>query len=201
MSGGFRLFDLIPPSGVETERKGTSAMNPQTGNESPQVTLRHVEREDITEIVQMADKIWRQHFPGIISDEQIDYMLAKMYSPGVISQELESGRTEYCFILNDNRHVGFCAFGPSAQKAEMKLHKLYVLPQYQRNGFGNSALNGIEQLCRKQGFDTLTLSVNKHNSSAIHAYRSRGFSIEEAVAVDIGGGFVMDDYIMKKRLC
>jgi ribosomal protein S18 acetylase RimI-like enzyme len=177
-------------------------MNPQTGKgRRPQVTLQHVEREDITEIVQMADKVWRQHFPGIISDEQIDYMLAKMYSPGVISQELESGQAEYYFILNEGRHVGFCSFGPSAQEAEMKLHKLYVLPQYQRNGFGNSTLNCIEQLCRKRKFDTLTLAVNKHNSSAIHAYRSRDFSIEEAVAVDIGGGFIMDDYIMKKRLC
>ena len=194
-------FQPDSPTGVETGRKNTSAMNPQTGNKSPQVTLQHVEREDITEIVQMAEKIWREHFPGIISDEQIDYMLVKLYSPGVISQELESGQAEYYFILDEERHVGFCSFGPSAKEAEMKLHKLYVLPQYQRNGFGNSALNCLEQLCRKQGFDILTLAVNKNNSSAIHAYHSRGFFIEEAVAVDIGEGFIMDDYIMKKRLC
>ena len=162
--------------------------------------LQHVEREDITEIVRMAEEVWREHFPGIISEEQIDYMLSKMYSPGVISQELESGLADYCFILNENRHVGFCSFGPSVTETEMKLHKLYVLPQYQRNGFGNSALNCIEQLCRKRGFDTLTLAVNKQNSSAVHAYHSRGFSIEKAVAIDIGGGFIMDDYIMKKRL-
>ena len=46
----------------------------------------------------------------------------------------------------------------------------------------------------------MTLAVNKHNSGAIHAYRRKGFVMEESVTVDIGGGFIMDDYIMRKKL-
>ena len=39
-------------------------------------------------------------------------------------------------------------------------------------------------------------SVNKRNQQALGAYRRYGFVIREEVVVDIGGGFVMDDYIM-----
>jgi RimJ/RimL family protein N-acetyltransferase len=47
---------------------------------------------------------------------------------------------------------------------------------------------------------TLILNVNKQNLRAIRAYERNGFFVREAVVVDIGGGFVMDDYVMAKRL-
>jgi len=48
--------------------------------------------------------------------------------------------------------------------------------------------------------ETLILAVNKGNSNAIAAYRKQGFSIRDSVSVDIGGGFVMDDFIMARSL-
>jgi ribosomal protein S18 acetylase RimI-like enzyme len=42
--------------------------------------------------------------------------------------------------------------------------------------------------------------VNKGNARAIAFYRKHGFDIAESVVVDIGGGFVMDDYVMGKEL-
>jgi RimJ/RimL family protein N-acetyltransferase len=46
----------------------------------------------------------------------------------------------------------------------------------------------------------LILSVNKRNTKAITAYKRNGFAIVESVVTDIGGGFVMDDYVMDKEL-
>ena len=43
--------------------------------------------------------------------------------------------------------------------------------------------------------DTLVLAVNKQNVRAIAAYERKGFSVRESVCVNIGGGFVMDDFI------
>jgi diamine N-acetyltransferase len=42
------------------------------------------------------------------------------------------------------------------------------------------------------------LAVNKRNVNAINAYLKHGFRIAEAVVKEIGGGFVMDDYVMEK---
>ena len=46
----------------------------------------------------------------------------------------------------------------------------------------------------------LILSVNKRNARAIAAYKRNDFAVAESVVTDIGGGFVMDDYIMAKGL-
>jgi ribosomal protein S18 acetylase RimI-like enzyme len=51
-----------------------------------------------------------------------------------------------------------------------------------------------------RGCDRLTLAVNKMNRGAIDAYLKHGFRIADAVVKDIGDGFVMDDYIMVKRV-
>ena len=55
----------------------------------------------------------------------------------------------------------------------------------------------IERLCRDRGLDFLWLTVNKGNPS-VQAYQRLGFSIAAEIVMDIGGGFVMDDYRMEK---
>ena len=49
-------------------------------------------------------------------------------------------------------------------------------------------------------YNGLVLNVNKHNVSAQAAYQRRGFAIRGPVVLDIGGGFVMDDFVMARPL-
>lgn len=44
------------------------------------------------------------------------------------------------------------------------------------------------------------LTVNKHNDLGTRAYKGKGFEVIDAVETNIGEGFVMDDYIMEKKL-
>ena len=53
---------------------------------------------------------------------------------------------------------------------------------------------------RADGAGWLILNVNKRNASAIAFYERCGLAVREAVVVDIGEGFVMDDYVMAKPL-
>lgn len=50
------------------------------------------------------------------------------------------------------------------------------------------------------GKDKITLTVNKNNLNSISIYKRMGFEIEGELITDIGGGFVMDDYLMVMRL-
>jgi ribosomal protein S18 acetylase RimI-like enzyme len=52
-------------------------------------------------------------------------------------------------------------------------------------------------VARAYGCDALVLAVNKRNEGALAAYAKHGFAIVESVVKDIGGGFVMDDYVMR----
>ena len=46
----------------------------------------------------------------------------------------------------------------------------------------------------------IELTVNKYNSGTIAAYEKMGFEKVRPAVFDIGGGYIMDDYIMKKSL-
>lgn len=43
---------------------------------------------DIAAVIDLAGVIWRHHYPGIVSMEQIDYMLAQRYTPAVIRAQM-----------------------------------------------------------------------------------------------------------------
>ena len=51
-----------------------------------------VRESDIAEVVELARAIWYQHYPDIISVEQIEYMLGQRYHPDLIRAQLASGR-------------------------------------------------------------------------------------------------------------
>ena len=155
--------------------------------------------EHLAEISALAGVIWRAHYPGIITPAQIDYMLARMYDVDVLRRELGSGLAWFRALV-DGELRGFASVGPTEIATEFKLHKLYVHPDWQRHGLGAALLNEIESTARARGATTLGLNVNKRNEIAIAAYRKRGFTIRESIVADIGGGFVMDDYVMVKPL-
>lgn len=155
--------------------------------------------EHLAEISALAGVIWRVHYPGIITPGQIDYMLARMYDVNVMWRELEQG-IAWFRALADGALRGFASVGPTESATEFKLHKLYVHPDWQRNGIGSALLKHCEALSRTRGATTLMLNVNKRNEKAIAAYLKRGFTVRESIVADIGGGFVMDDYVMVRTL-
>jgi ribosomal protein S18 acetylase RimI-like enzyme len=164
-----------------------------------QVVIELARSEHLAEISALAAIIWRTHYPGIISHQQIDYMLMRMYDVELMRRELEAG-IAYDRLLVDGTLRGFASYGPESSAREAKLHKLYVHPDFQRRGFGAMLLRHVESVIRARGLIQLVLAVNKKNEKAIAAYHKNGFTIRESVVNDIGGGFMMDDYVMMKRL-
>ena len=157
--------------------------------------------EHLPAIAELAGVIWRACYPDIISHAQIDYMLTRMYSLEVLCDEIRSQGIRYERMLVDGELAGFASWGPTAETGVVKLHKIYLLADWHGRGLGRQLLQHVVVQVRAAGAHRLILSVNKRNGKAIAAYRRNGFVITESVVTDIGGGFVMDDYIMAKDLC
>lgn len=165
-----------------------------------QIEIRPASEEHLPDLAKLAGVIWREHYPGIISREQIEYMLKKMYALETLRAELHQQGIQFWRLLSGDRCVGFAALGPTPDPAVMKLHKCYLLPALHGRGHGSRLLQHCEHEARKLGAQRLVLAVNKHNTKAIAAYQRNGFSVAESVITDFGSGFVMDDYIMAKVL-
>ncbi|WP_445990137.1 GNAT family N-acetyltransferase [Chromobacterium haemolyticum] len=155
---------------------------------------------DFPSLAELAGEIWHQHFISMISREQIDYMLAGRYVPEKLSAYLEAPDRWFGLLRLDGRLVGYCSYALTATPGEMKLEQLYLLAEMRGRGLGAYMLDAAERAARQRGCDALALTVNKHNAGAIAVYQRGGFQVREEAVFDIGNGFVMDDYVMEKRL-
>jgi diamine N-acetyltransferase len=155
---------------------------------------------DVEQLAALAREIWYAHYPAIIGTAQIEYMLAQRYAPSVIREELRRDGLWWSKLMVGAEMVGFASCFLTGTAGEMKIDKLYVHPRHQRRGYGGMMIAHIREVARLRGCSGLVLAVNKRNQSAITAYLKHGFHIAEAVVKDIGGGFVMDDYLMVKSV-
>src|SRR5438874_13385671 len=94
-------------------------LRPSAGRISAKPIISPAGKEHLPEIAALAQIIWRAHYPGIISAEQIDYMLAHMYNISLMEGELDNG-IRYDRLLLQNELVGFASYGPAAPN-ELKL--------------------------------------------------------------------------------
>jgi ribosomal protein S18 acetylase RimI-like enzyme len=161
-----------------------------------QASIEPLAAVDIERLVALAREIWYAHYPAIISTAQIEYMLEERYNAGVVRAELERDGVWWDKLTVAGEMAGFASYFLSGVPGEMKLDKLYVHPRLQRRGYGGRMIARAGETARSRGCTRLVLAVNRNNRSAISAYLKHGFHIGDAVVKDIGGGFVMDDYIM-----
>ncbi len=169
-------------------------------NRLPAAAIVPATEADLPAITDLAGVIWRACYPGIISPAQIEFMLARMYATATLRDEIRSRGIHFYRLLAGGQLVGFAALGPTDIAGVMKLHKLYLLPACHGCGLGSLLLQHTEAEARKLGARRLILSVNKRNARAIAAYQRNGFAVAEAVVTDLGGGFVMDDFVMAKTI-
>ncbi len=170
-------------------------MNPSEPNH---IAIVPVGEEHLAALAELAGVIWRQHYPGIISSKQIEYMLGRMYALDTLREQLLTQDIRFVRLLAGERFVGFASFGPQPEPGVMKLHKCYLLPEYHGRGLGTRLLQHCEMESRRLGAHRLILAVNKHNTKAVAAYQRNGFKVAASVITDFGEGFVMDDFIMAK---
>ena len=158
------------------------------------------EDRHLTEIQKLAHAIRREHYPGIISPEQIEYMLREGYSLEALRRELAQGEIRYDRALVEGALVGFSAYGPHSDADALVLHKLYVEAAQRGRGCARKLVEAASKHALANSRNRVILRVNKHNRIAIAAYERMGFANRGSIVSDIGGGFCMDDYLMELDL-
>lgn len=147
-------------------------------------------------IQKLALEIWPSTYHNIISKQQIDYMLSQMYNLPTLTEQWHCNHT-FLMFKNNAQYIGFAHYQINFNSNhDAKLHKLYLLANLQGKGFGKKGLNYIIHEVRTANQKSLILNVNKNNS-AFEFYKKIGFTILTEEVLDIGNGFVMDDYVLQ----
>lgn len=168
-------------------------------------------------VAALAREIWYEYYVPLIGQAQVDYMVANFQSAAAMQAQIDQGY-EYFLVRRQEAdpsaaqngpadpaiapdvgsEIGYCAVHEQPDGA-LFLSKFYLLQAARGSGTGRRCMEFIEGLARRRGLTLLWLTVNKGNA-AVQAYQRLGFRIAADLVMDIGGGFVMDDYRMEKPL-
>ncbi|MGE8529067.1 GNAT family N-acetyltransferase [Chryseobacterium rhizosphaerae] len=154
--------------------------------------------KDIPLIQDLARRSWENAYADILSVEQMEYMLAEMYSETEIENHLQNPDYHYYLIQDENNSSfeGFIGYEHDYEPQTTKLHRIYLVPESKGKGFGKEALQFLNLKVAENGNERIILNVNKYNS-ARNFYESQGYKVFGEGTFDIGRGFVMDDFLME----
>ena len=165
--------------------------------QSPQVNIRAANVSDIPSIQDIARITWVDTYRGVIPEDAQAAVLNQAYSKEALS--ISIGRNQ-AFLVAEVREA------PGAESAtlaayvdvdfdgqQMNLHRLYVLPQYQRLGLGQRLFEAAIQSTLGRMYERpdepirIVAHVERDNPRARTFYRKMGFIEGDEEIVVIGG--------------
>jgi GNAT superfamily N-acetyltransferase len=164
------------------------------------ITISEATIEDFGTIREIAYATWPVTYGEILSKEQLDYMLGMMYSEATLLDNVTNKGHHFIFANENTIPLGFASYEHHYLKTNTtRLHKLYLLPESQGKGMGKMLMDKIVALAKENQCDVISLNVNKFNKSHFF-YTKMGFDIIAEEDLEIGNGYLMEDYKMEKKL-
>lgn len=160
--------------------------------QNEEISIRLLSKEELPLVQKLAHQIWNEYYPAIIAQDQIDYMLEKMYSLKSLEEQFNSNH-QFHFLSIGAIPSGFISISNDS-KGNYFIHKLYVQKSLHQKGLGSILFE--ETIKKFNDCKTISLTVNRKNIQAINFYFRKKFSIEKAEDFDIGNGYVMNDFVM-----
>ena len=152
--------------------------------------------EHIPVIIDLTKKIWPVAYGEILSKAQLDFMIDKFYNETALYELMQKGHIFYLAQDDMEKYVGFLSYEINCEPNKTKIHKIYVLPQTQGTGLGKQFFELVKEKAIENNQKAIFLNVNKYNN-AINFYTKLGFVKVKDEVIDIGNGYVMDDYVME----
>ncbi len=163
------------------------------------VKIQNASLKYVTTLREIAFQTWPDTYGKILSQEQIAYMLDQMFSFSALTKRWKDGAT-YLIAKENGFLYGFLDVKISdTEPAIAKLERLYVVPAEQQKGVGKTLLKEAENKMKAAGVQKMVLNVNRKNK-AKGFYEKFGYTVTGEEDIDIGNGFLMEDFKMEKHL-
>lgn len=146
----------------------------------------------------LAKEIWHQHFTPLIGVEQVNYMLENFQSCEAITRQIENENYSYFLVSEVDVTLGYFAYYPTENY--LYLSKFYLKQEARGRGVSKAILSFLEKQATALNLPAIQLNVFKGNDNTIEIYQKLGFEIIDTPQIDIGNGFILDDYVMKRNV-
>jgi ribosomal protein S18 acetylase RimI-like enzyme len=155
---------------------------------------------DYKTIREIAIQTWPIAYGEILSKTQLDYMLDAFYNEEALKDSVLNKGHHFILAKEGEETLGFASYEHHYnQKAQTKIHKIYILPETQGKGIGKTLIDFIESKAKEDHSTSLSLNVNRFNK-ALHFYKKLGFEIVDEVNIELDHGYLMEDYVMEKPI-
>lgn len=137
--------------------------------------IRATTLQDISIVQQIAKISWNDAYKNIIPDDVQELFLNKAYSNTMLAKRIE--KTIFLLAETEGKAIGFANFTYVDEDGDSELTAIYLLPEYQKNGYGNKLLHaGLREMKNVQ---QLYVYVESKNDSARGFYENFGFECLE----------------------
>ena len=147
--------------------------------------------EDYKNLHAFMRPLWLDTYGAFLPITQIELLLDKYFSESGILHYREEGYEYYAVLDDANNKVGVLVYQLRAEG--LYIDKLYLVPSARGKGYPKEIFVLLQ--AREKA---LFLNVNQNNRRAVRCYEKNGFTIVKEERIELGGGMVNVDYVMKK---
>ncbi|MFV8335576.1 GNAT family N-acetyltransferase [Flavobacterium sp. RSP29] len=164
------------------------------------ISLKQASIADLNTIQEIANITWPITYGEILSKEQLNYMMDLIYSDESLIKQIQNQEQLFYFVNEETSVIAFIAIEHNyKEEAVTRIHKIYILPGAQGKGIGKLLIDAVQKLATENNSTLLSLNVNRFNK-ALAFYQKLGFEIIAEENIEIGNGYLMEDYKMEKKL-
>jgi ribosomal protein S18 acetylase RimI-like enzyme len=164
------------------------------------ITINEASIVDYKTIQNIAHQTWPIAYGEILSKAQLDYMLDAFYNEEELKDSVANKGHYFILAKEGEETLGFASYEDHYnQKQQTKIHKIYILPETQGKGIGKKLIDYVENVAKENDSTALLLNVNRFNK-ALHFYQKLGFEIVEEVNIELDHGYLMEDFVMEKKI-
>ncbi|PSH02439.1 MAG: hypothetical protein BRC26_00555 [Nanohaloarchaea archaeon QH_8_44_6] len=155
--------------------------------------IRDAKPEDAGDIQQAAEQTWKETYIEILDRDTIDRIINDWYEEDSLKQDIKE--SDHFYIIEvEGELAGF--IHASVENTVAKLHRLYIYPDYWRQGFGTELYYELEEKLSSVT-DKVRLKVIPENDLAIRFYHEIGFETVEEEKTELKGEEVEQEVMEK----
>lgn len=155
------------------------------------IRLANLAEADI--IHQLAHQIYYPTYIGILSDDQMEFMLKRSYTVRALQESMRIDQDFYV-VFDARNPVGFMSL-KNKNEDILRIEKLYLLPHTQGKGFGKELISFAIEEAKSRNKSIVQLNVNRGNK-AYYFYLKMGFTVVEEIDIPYFD-YILDDYVME----